>query len=130
MRPRGRVTFVDFPEHAPILMRPAHRRYAAMVLALYALIAGGLPVVDAMFAGPSPSTGAQVEETPAQHRSSHDHLSCQLCRTMDRNLASGGGDRVVLHAAEPGPVLRTLLSATAPETPPRAALRARAPPLG
>ena len=87
-------------------------------------------MVDAMFAVAAPAAGAQVEESPAQHRSSHDHLSCQLCRTMDRNIASGGGDRVVLHAAGPAPASRTLLSDTAPDTPPRAALRARAPPLG
>ena len=87
-------------------------------------------MVDAMFVEASPSAGAQVEEVPTQHRSSHDHLSCQLCRTMDRNVASGGGDRVVLHAAAPEPASRPLLRDMAPDTPPRAALRARAPPLG
>ena len=111
-------------------MRPARHRYAVIVMALYAFIAGGLPVADAMVAGGIAAIGAQIDESPTQHRSSHDHLSCQLCRTMDRNVASDGGDRIVLDAPPLGSTAVSHLGDAAPDAPSRATLRARAPPLG
>ena len=109
-------------------MRQVSRRFANALLVLYALLVGGLPLADAILPAATQVAEAHIEDSTERHHGSHDHLSCQICRAIDRQVALESdavpaiGD---VPAADPiiaGP------SDEPPATAPRSDLGARGPP--
>ncbi|HUF28032.1 MAG TPA: hypothetical protein VMM18_13745 [Gemmatimonadaceae bacterium] len=109
-------------------MRAVCRRLSGACLILFALVVGGLPVADAIIGAPAWGLSSNVEDGKEGHRGTHDHVDCLLCRAIDRNVATGGGDAFAL--ATPAAASRAPHAAPdgAPRQPARSVHGARAPP--
>jgi hypothetical protein len=113
-------------------MKPASasfRAFAFALLTLHLLVAGGGPVVDARLEATEREDVAHVEaERATPCTSGHDHLFCQVCRTI--SLDGGPGTvfaRLSLaapvtastaHAQAEAPHLRDFVSSHGPRAPP------------
>ena len=71
-------------------MSKSSRRFANALLVFYALLAGGLPLADAILPAATQSAEAHVEDAESRHHGKHDHVSCQVCRAIDRHSALDG----------------------------------------
>jgi hypothetical protein len=109
-------------------MRSTHRRLSGICLILYAFVAVGLPLGDALLAASGGPIAAHVEDATNRHGGGHDHVTCQICRVIDRNVTTGGGD--ALAAFVPADHARAIAPAPqiAPAPPSGRTSEARAPP--
>jgi hypothetical protein len=88
--------------------RPRHRVSVLLLAAFQIAAAAGVPVADAMLEIGAASEPMHVEsERATSCGDGHDHVFCQLCRTLTvAKAARDSGDRVS-HAGEPTPVPET-----------------------
>jgi hypothetical protein len=88
--------------------RPRHRVSVLLLAAFQIAAAAGVPVADAMLEIGAASEPMHVEsERATSCGDGHDHVFCQLCRTLTvAKAVRDSGDRVS-HDAEPTPVPET-----------------------
>jgi hypothetical protein len=88
--------------------RPRHRVSVLLLAAFQIAAAAGVPVADAMLEIGAASEPMHVEsERATSCGDGHDHVFCQLCRTLTvAKAVRDSGDRVS-HAGEPTPVPET-----------------------
>jgi hypothetical protein len=109
-------------------MRQVSRRFANALLVLYAVLVGGLPLADAILPAATQLAEAHIEDSTERHHGSHDHVSCQICRAIDRQVALEGDMAPPVREV---PVATGAISgpdAVPPAATPRAELGARGPP--
>lgn len=109
-------------------MRQVSRSLANTLLVLYALLVGGLPLADAVLPAATQAAEAHIEDAAERHHGLHDHVSCQICRTIDRQTALDGDDAIALGVAPARSRIAITASDDPPASTPRATLGARGPP--
>ena len=109
-------------------MPKVSRRLANALLVLYALLVGGLPLADAILPAATQIAEAHVEDSDARHHGMHDHVSCQICRAIDRHGALDGDAPLTIGLLPEGEDAGVTRAEAAPVASPRSELGARAPP--
>ena len=109
-------------------MRLGSRRFANALLVLYALLVGGLPLADAILPAATQIADAHIEDSTERHHGSHDHVSCQICRAIDRQGALDGEGAIALAGPLAGDRIAIAPSDAPPLEAPRSELGARGPP--
>lgn len=109
-------------------MRQVSRSLANTLLVLYALLVGGLPLADAVLPAATQVADAHIEDSSERHHGLHDHVSCQICRAIDRQSGLEGDGAVTLGVAPVNSRVAVPASDAPPASTPRSTLGARGPP--
>lgn len=105
------------------------RGMAAILLALYLGVAGGLPAADAVLQAGESAPVVHVESTSHEaHPRPHDHALCQVCRAIERPAVGAGPHGTPLLAAARAVPQPPRGAFTPPSHQLAAPLGARAPP--
>ena len=128
MAPADIAAVQQLPNENLAPMRSAYRRFSGLCLLLYAFVGVGLPLADGLLAAAGGPMAAHVEDATNRHDTGHDHVTCQVCRALDRNTAIGHGVAAAApeDATDGLAIVRDRLSAAASGS--HRASEARAPP--